>query len=245
MRVYVEKDYEAMSARAADIIEAEIIHNPSCVLGLATGTTPIGLYQKLIAAYKAGRVQFNQVKTVNLDEYVGIPSSDENSYHYFMEQNLFKGIDIKPANTHVPEGNGNLADACRKYEALLQQVGYADVQVLGIGRNGHIGFNEPAESFPATVHIVKLTDSTIQANARLFARKEDVPTSAITQGVADIMHARKILLLAEGEEKADAVYQMICGSVVPEVPASVLQLHPDVTIVTDEKAYQKVRENSL
>ena len=241
MKIYCEKDYEAMSRRAANIMAAEIIRKPDCVLGLATGSTPVGAYKELIAMYKAGDVSFKEVRSVNLDEYKGLAPTHDQSYRYFMQDNLFNHVDIDPANTNVPNGLAEDAEAeCVAYDKLVESLGYADLQLLGIGNNGHIGFNEPDSSFTKATHVVDLTESTISANARFFASANEVPRQALTMGIGCIMAARRILLVANGAGKADALYNTVCGPITPECPASILQLHGDVVIVADEAALSKV-----
>lgn len=237
MFIYREKDYGSMSRRAAQVIAAELIRNPSCVLGLATGSTPVGAYQCLADWCKQGLISFKDVLSVNLDEYKGLSPEHDQSYRYFMQHNLFDHVDIVPENTNVP--NGLAADAaaeCARYEDVVRALGYADLQLLGLGRNGHIGFNEPCAEFPVTTHLVELTQSTIEANARFFDSAGDVPRRALTMGIGTIMHARSILVVASGADKAEAVRKTVNGPVTPEVPASILQLHPNVTIIGDEAA---------
>ena len=237
MRIYCEKDYNAMSRRAAAVIAAQVVSKPECVLGLATGSTPIGAYRQLVEWHKRGDLSFAQVRSVNLDEYVGLAPTHDQSYRYFMQHNLFDHVDIAPENTNVPNGLAQDAEEeCRRYEALVASLGYADLQLLGMGRNGHIGFNEPCGEFPLITHLVDLTESTIEANARFFASADDVPKQALSMGIGTIMKARKILVVVSGEDKADAVAKAVQGPIAPEVPASILQLHPDVTIVGDEAA---------
>ena len=237
MRIIVTKNYDDMSRKAANIIAAQIITKPNCVLGLATGSTPIGTYKELIAAYNNGDLDFSQVSTVNLDEYRGLDHDNDQSYYYFMMNNLFKHVNIDVAKTHVPDGTIEDADqACSDYEAIVKSYGGVDLQLLGLGHNGHIGFNEPADEFPKDTHCVDLTESTIQANARFFEKIEDVPTQAYTMGIGTIMRAKKILLVASGKDKAEIVKKAFFGPVVPQVPASILQMHQDVTIVVDEAA---------
>ena len=232
MRILETKNYEEMSALAADIIGAQVLLKPRCVLGLATGSSPIGTYQKLIEAYRQGRLDFSQVRTVNLDEYCGLTGDNPQSYRYFMDHQLFSQVNIPRENTFLPDGMAqNMEEESRRYEALVASLGGVDLQLLGIGHNGHIGFNEPTDSFPPTVHQVELTESTIQANSRLFDRIEDVPTQAITMGVGTILKADKILLIA-GADKKSIVEEALYGKVTPQVPASVLQLHRDVTVIT-------------
>ena len=243
MKIFREKDYDAMSRRAATVIAGEIVHNPSCLLGLATGSTPEGTYKYLVDWYKQGLLSFQSVRSVNLDEYVGLAPDHDQSYRYFMQTNLFDHVDIAHENTNVPDGLAkDPAAECARYEELAAGLGYADLQLLGIGRNGHIGFNEPCGEFIKATHLVDLTESTIQANARFFASADEVPKQALTMGIGTIMRARKILVVASGADKADAVAKAFFGPITPEVPASILQLHPDVTLVGDESALSKLME---
>ena len=237
MKLISAKDYEAMSRQAANIIAAQIILKPNCVLGLATGGTPVGTYKELVAKYEAGELDFSGVKTVNLDEYVGLDGSSDQSYIYFMKSNLFDHVNIDQSFTNVPRGIVEDADAeCERYEALIASYGGIDLQLLGLGPNGHIGFNEPEDHFPVTTHKVTLTDATIQANKRFFEKEEDVPRYAYTMGIGTIMKAKKILMVVNGKGKAEIVKRAFFGPVTPEVPASILQLHPDFTLVADEDA---------
>lgn len=232
MRIIGTNSYEEMSILAAEIIGAQVLLKPDCVLGLATGTSPVGAYEVLIEKCRKGILDFSQVRTVNLDEYCGISPANPQSYRYFMNTTLFNGINIEKENTHLPDGMAKDMEAeSRRYEALIDKLGGVDLQLLGIGRNGHIGFNEPTEDFPRYVHQVRLTESTIQANSRLFERVEDVPTTAVTMGIGTIMKARRILLIA-GEEKRDIIEEAMYGKITPRVPASALQLHRDVTVIT-------------
>ena len=237
MRIINCHTYEAMSRKAADILAAQIQLKPNCVLGLATGTTPIGAYQGLIKKYESGSLDFSEVRTYNLDEYRGLTHEDPQSYHYFMIDQLFNLVNIDPANVHVPDGANTDADAaCADYDRMVAEAGYCDLQLLGIGRNGHIGFNEPADEFSKGTHCVDLTESTIEANSRLFEKEEDVPRQAYTMGTQTIMNARCILVVANGENKAQAVRDMCFGPIVPTCPASILQLHPNVFVVCDDAA---------
>lgn len=237
MRIINCHTYEAMSRKAADILAAQIQLKPNCVLGLATGTTPIGAYQGLIKKYESGSLDFSEVRTYNLDEYRGLTHEDPQSYHYFMNDQLFNHVNIDPANVHVPDGANTDADAaCADYDRMVAEAGYCDLQLLGIGRNGHIGFNEPADEFSKGTHCVDLTESTIEANSRLFEKEEDVPRQAYTMGTQTIMNARCILVVANGENKARAVRDMCFGPIVPTCPASILQLHPNVFVVCDDAA---------
>jgi glucosamine-6-phosphate deaminase len=241
MRIYKAKDYEEMSRKAAGIVSAQIIMKPECVLGLATGSTPVGLYKQLIEWYRNGDLDFSGVRTVNLDEYKGISRENDQSYYYFMHQNLFDHVNIPAGNTHLPDGmEPDSEKECRRYEELIQSMGSVDLQLLGIGHNGHIGFNEPADAFDKLVHCVNLTQSTIEANKRFFASAEEVPRQAYTMGIQTIMRSKKILIIANGEGKADIVRDAFFGPITPMVPASVLQLHNDVTLVADEAALSKI-----
>ena len=241
MRIYKAKDYEEMSRKAAGIVSAQIIMKPDCVLGLATGSTPVGLYKQLIEWYRNRDLDFSGVRTVNLDEYKGISRENDQSYYYFMHQNLFDHVNIPAGNTHLPDGmEPDSEKECRRYEELIQSMGSVDLQLLGIGHNGHIGFNEPADAFDKLVHCVNLTQSTIEANKRFFASAEEVPRQAYTMGIQTIMRSKKILIIANGEGKADIVRDAFFGPITPMVPASVLQLHNDVTLVADEAALSKI-----
>lgn len=241
MRIYQEADYAAMSRRAANLISAEVIRKPDCVLGLATGSTPIGTYKQLIEWHKKGDLRFWEVTSVNLDEYKGLGPDHDQSYRYFMQTNLFDHIDIRRENTYVPNGLAqDPEEECARYDQMIRALGGTDLQLLGLGRNGHIGFNEPGPSFVKETHVVDLTQSTIDANARFFASEADVPRQALTMGIGAIMSARRVLVVASGADKADAVYNAFCGPITPEVPASILQLHGDVVLVGDEAALSKL-----
>jgi glucosamine-6-phosphate deaminase len=240
MKIIRCKDYDDMSRKTANIISAEVILDPDCNLGLATGSTPIGAYHQLIEWYEKGDVDFSQVRTYNLDEYRGLTHEDPQSYHYFMHDNFFDHINIDPTNVHVPDGANLDADAaCASYDEMVEAAGYCDLQLLGIGRNGHIGFNEPDAAFSKGTHCVDLTPSTIEANSRLFDDPDDVPRQAYTMGVQTIMRARMIVIAASGPDKQQAVYDMIYGPVTPQVPASILQLHTNCVVVADEAALAK------
>lgn len=242
MKIIRTKDYEEMSRKAANLISAQILLKPDCVLGLATGSTPIGIYDQLVEWYKKGDLDFSTVKTVNLDEYKGLTRDNEQSYYYFMHHHLFDRVNIDEENTHVPNGKVENGDEeCLRYEALIKSMGGVDLQLLGLGRNGHIGFNEPAADFPKITHCVDLTESTIEANKRFFASADEVPRQAYTMGIGTIMKADKILVVANGENKADAVAAMVKGKINPEVPASILQLHNNVILVADEAALSKLK----
>ena len=240
MKIYKAKDYKDMSRKAANIISAQVIMKPNCVLGLATGSTPIGTYDQLVEWYNKGDLDFSEVTTVNLDEYKGLPRTNDQSYYYFMHQHLFDRVNIDPERTNVPNGMEPDAEKeCGRYEELIRSLGGVDLQLLGLGHNGHIGFNEPGEAFEKETHCVDLTESTIEANKRFFASADDVPKQAYTMGIKTIMQAKKILIVVNGENKADIVERAFFGPVTPEVPASILQLHNDVTVVADEAALAK------
>ena len=237
MRIVRAKDYDDMSRKAGNIMAAQVVAKPDCVLGLATGSTPIGAYKRLIEGYEAGDIDFSQVKTYNLDEYRGLPGDHDQSYRYFMNVNLFDHVNIDKANTHVPDGLiEDYEAACAEYDAAVAAAGGQDLQLLGIGNNGHIGFNEPGDAFVKGTHCVDLTESTIQANSRLFDSIDDVPRQAYTMGIGTIMAAKMVLVMANGEVKAQAVHDMIYGPITPSCQASILQLHPNVVVVADEAA---------
>ena len=241
MKIYKAKDYKDMSRKAANIISAQVIMKPNCVLGLATGSTPIGTYDQLVEWYNKGDLDFSEVTTVNLDEYKGLPRTNDQSYYYFMHQHLFDRVNIDPERTNVPNGMEPDAEKeCGRYEELIRSLGGVDLQLLGLGHNGHIGFNEPGEAFEKETHCVDLTESTIEANKRFYASADDVPKQAYTMGIKTIMQAKKILIVVNGENKADIVERAFFGPVTPEVPASILQLHNDVTLVGDEAALAKI-----
>lgn len=236
MKVIVVDNYQQLSATGAQIIADVIKSNPHAVLGLATGTSPIGIYQNLIEMCKRGEISFADVKTVNLDEYVGLDGSHPQSYRFFMNDNLFNHVDINKANTFVPNGVAlNLEKECQRYTALVDSM-QQDIQLLGIGSNGHIAFNEPGTDFQSTTHVVNLTENTIKDNSRLFDSIDQVPTKALTMGIKNIINAKRILIVANGKNKAQAVWQMVKGSVTVDCPASILQTHPDVTVVVDKDA---------
>ena len=237
MRLIRAKDYQDVSRKAANIIAAQIYLKPDCVLGLATGSSPVGTYKELIVKYEAGDLDFSQVKTVNLDEYVGLTKDHDQSYAYFMRSNLFDHVNIDQANCNIPNGmNPDAAGECARYDAVIDAFGGADLQLLGLGPNGHIGFNEPADAFVKGTNKVALTKSTIDANARFFASRDDVPTHAYTMGVRDIMQAQRVLMVASGANKAQAIKDAFFGPVTPNVPASILQYHKDFILVADEAA---------
>lgn len=243
MKIYCAENYEAMGRIAGNIIAAQVILKPDCVLGLATGSTPLSTYKTLVEKYENGDLDFSKVTSVNLDEYKGLSGDNDQSYRYFMNTNLFDHINIDKSRTFVPNGlEPDSEKACKEYDAIVASVGGVDIQLLGIGHNGHIAFNEPAPAFSKGTQCVDLTQSTIDANKRFFEKEEDVPRQAYTMGIGTIMSAKKILLIAAGEEKADIMAKAFAGPITPEVPASVLQLHPDVTVVGDKAALSKLLE---
>ena len=242
MKIYKTKNYEEMSKKAAHIIASQVILNPDCVLGLATGSTPVGTYKNLIEWYNNGDRDFSQITSCNLDEYRGLSGEHDQSYRYFMNHNLFDHVNIRKECTYIPDGLEEDSDkAARDYDQIIADQGGIDLQLLGLGHNGHIGFNEPADEFPKGTHVVDLTESTIQANKRFFASEADVPRQAYTMGIGTIMSAKKILVVVSGEDKAEILNKVINGPITPQVPASILQLHPDVTIVADEAALSKTK----
>ncbi len=234
------KNYEDMSRRAANILSAQVILKHNCVLGLATGSTVEGIYKQLIMMNQNGDVDFSGVRSVNLDEYVGLAGDHNQSYRYFMDTNLFNQINIHKDNTNVPDGMAADIEAeCIRYENLIKELGGIDLQLLGLGHNGHIGFNEPDDYFPLLTHRVQLKESTIKANSRFFENEDQVPREAITMGIKSIMQAKRILLCVSGEAKAEILKKVLSGPVTPEVPGSILQLHPNLTVVADEAALSR------
>ncbi len=237
MIIHVFDNYRQMSIKAAGIVSNQIILKSNSVLGFATGSTPEGMYRELVQAHKEGLVDFSRAVTFNLDEYMGLSSGHPQSYHYYMYQNLFNHVNVHPENIHIPLGEEQDAEEfCREYDREIAGAGGIDIQVLGIGVNGHIGFNEPARTLKMHTHIVDLTEETIESNSRFFDSIDKVPRKAITMGMGSIMHSKKIILLASGENKAQAIKETISGEVSTEVPASLLQLHRDVTFILDKEA---------
>ena len=237
MRILKAKDYKEMSEMAADIIGAQVLLKPDAVLGLATGSTPIGTYEELVKRYESGRLDFRKIKTVNLDEYRGLTKDNDQSYYYFMHSHLFDHINIDKANTNVPDGmEPDAIKAGEDYENIISNFGGIDLQLLGLGNNGHIGFNEPCDEFIDKTHVVDLTQSTIEANKRFFASIDEVPKQAYTMGIGSIMRAKRVLMLVSGKGKAQIVKDAFFGSVTPKVPASVLQLHNDFILIGDAEA---------
>lgn len=240
MRVYKTSDYNDMSRKAANVISAQVIMKPDCVLGLATGSSPLGTYKQLIDWYNKGDLDFTEVKSVNLDEYKGLTKENDQSYYYFMYNNFFKHVNINLDNTNVPDGTEpDSGKECSRYEGIIRGLGGVDLQLLGLGHNGHIGFNEPDDAFATITHCVDLQPSTIEANKRFFASIDDVPKQAYSMGIGTIMRAKKILLIVSGAEKADILKEVLYGPVTPRVPGSILQLHNDVVVVADEAALSK------
>ena len=241
MRIIEAKNYEDMSKKAAEIIAAQILLKPDAVLGLATGSTPVGTYQNLIKKYEAGELDFSQVSSVNLDEYKGLSGDHDQSYRYFMNENLFNHVNIDKSRTSVPNGlEEDAAKACADYDAVIAAAGGVDLQLLGIGGNGHIGFNEPDKAFEQTTHCVTLEENTRTANARFFSNIDEVPTHAITMGIKTIMQAKQIVLAVSGADKAEILKKVLTGPVTPGIPGSILQMHPDVIVVADEAALSQL-----
>lgn len=237
MELVIVDSYRELSLRAAAHVAALLRRKPNAVLGLATGSTPVGLYQELVRLHRQEGLDFSRVTTFNLDEYWGLPDDHPASYHRFMQENLFGLVNLRPENTHIPSGTAeNMEAECERYEEAIRRAGGIDLQILGIGQNGHIGFNEPGTPFTSRTRVVDLTEDTRRANARFFPSLEEVPRRAVTMGIATIMEAREILLLASGKEKAAALAAAVEGEVTPEVPASVLQTHPRVTVLADRAA---------
>ncbi len=237
MRLIVTEHYNDMSSAAARIIASQVILKPDSVLGLATGSTPIGIYEQLAGWYQKGELDFSKVTTVNLDEYYGLAPYNEQSYHYFMMKHFFSRVNLPKGRQFLPDGtNPDAGRECERYQNLIGLLGGIDVQLLGLGHNGHIGFNEPADAFVKDVHLVELTKQTIEANRRFFERVEDVPRKAYTMGIGTIFQAKKILLVVSGAEKAGILRQVMYGAICPQVPGTILQLHSDVTVVADREA---------
>lgn len=237
MRIICAKDYKEMSEMAADIIGAQVLLKSDAVLGLATGSTPIGTYEELVRRYEAGRLDFSKIKTVNLDEYRGLTRDNDQSYYYFMHSHLFDHININKNNTKVPDGmEPDALKAGQDYENIIKNYGGIDLQLLGLGNNGHIGFNEPGDEFIDKTHVVDLTESTIEANKRFFASIDDVPKQAYTMGIGSIMRAKRVLMVVNGKGKAEIVKEAFFGPITPKVPASILQLHNDFILIGDVEA---------
>jgi len=246
MRIIVEQDYHAMSKKAALMIASQITLKPDSNLGLATGSTPLAMYDKLIEMYREGEIDFSEIKSFNLDEYCGLKEEHPNSYHYYMNKNFFNDINIKEENIHIPDGSAeDFKNECINYEETIKEARGIDLQILGIGSNGHIGFNEPAEDLNVATEIVQLTEETIKANSRYFKSKDEVPKKAISMGMATILKAERIILMASGETKAEAIKKTVSGKISTQVPASLLQTHPQITILLDQEAASLINRKEL
>lgn len=243
MKLIEATNYKSMSRKAANIISAQVILQPRSILGLATGSTPLGIYRQLIEWYNKGDIDFAEIQTVNLDEYCNLSPENSQSYHYYMRTNFFDHINVKKENIHVPNGMAEDVDAeCENYDKLISSLGGIDLQLLGLGNTGHIGFNEPNESFDKMTHRVALKQKTISDNSRFFSSIDEVPKFAVTMGIKAIMQARKILLVVNGAKKAEILEKVLFGPITPAIPASILQLHPNVTVIADADALTKVQE---
>ncbi len=232
MRIIKADNYEEVCERAAMLLAAQVLLKPDAVLGLATGESPVGVYERLVSWHQAGKLDFSRIRTVNLDEYAGLDGTDPQSYRYFMEEHLFSHINIQKENTFVPDGRADDFDAaCKNYDRNIKMLGGIDLQLLGIGKNGHIGFNEPGDCFVQETHLVSLEESTIQANSRFFHTTQEVPRQAVTMGIGGIMSASRVVLIASGKEKAELIERAFSGSVTPKIPATILKLHADCTVI--------------
>lgn len=240
MKIYKVKNYEELSRKAASIIASQITLKPDSVLGLATGSSPVGLYKNLVSMYENGDLDFSQITTVNLDEYKGLDGTNDQSYRYFMNTNLLTKVNIPMERTFVPDGTiEDSAAACAAYDEILNRVGTVDIQLLGLGHDGHLGFNEPDDHFEDGTHCVQLTETTIQANKRFFEKEEDVPRQAYTMGIGGIMRANMLLVVVSGEDKADILNKVLTAPVSPQIPGTILRFHPNVILVADEAALSK------
>lgn len=241
MRIIKAKDYNDMSKKAAGVIASQVTLNPDSVLGLATGSTVEGLYSTLADWYSQGTLDFSKIKSVNLDEYVGLSQDHDQSYYYFMNTNLFSKINVDLKNVNLPDGMAKDTDAeCKRYDGVIDELGGTDIQLLGLGHNGHIGFNEPMDEFKKGTHCVELTQDTISSNARFFESENEVPRKALTMGIKNIMQAKKVLLCVSGKAKSEILKEVLTGPVIPQVPGSILQLHSDLVVVADEDALSKM-----
>lgn len=242
MKIISAPDYESMSRKAANLISAQVILQPASVLGLATGSTPVGIYRQLADWYRKGDIDFSRVHTVNLDEYCGLSADSKQSYHSYMQDNFFRYVNIPAENCSIPDGNAvNVEEECERYDKLISKLCGIDLQLLGIGHTGHIGFNEPGQNFDQLTHYIELDSRTVEANARFFENTDQVPKAAITMGIKAIMQAKKLLLVADGIGKADILYRTLFGPVTPVIPASILQFHSDLTVVATEDALSVIR----
>ncbi|KEH93956.1 glucosamine-6-phosphate deaminase [Clostridium botulinum] len=241
MKILSFKDYNELSKEASKIVLNQVISKPNSILGLATGSTPLGMYKNLIVAYQNKNIDFSKIKTFNLDEYYGLSKHNNQSYYHYMMENLFNHINIDINNINIPNGTASdILKECSDYEDKIKNYNGIDLQILGIGVNGHIGFNEPSTYFEPSTHVVTLDKKTIESNSRFFSSKEEVPTKAISMGIKTIMNAKKIILLANGKNKADAIFKTVNGKIDPNIPASILQLHNDVTLILDKDAASKL-----
>ena len=241
MRIIKTKNYEELSKKTADIILSQVLLKPNAVLGLATGGSPIGTYEEIVAAYQRGEADFSEITSINLDEYRGLSKNHRQSYWYFMQEHLFKYINIRKDYIFVPDGeNLDIREVCMEYDRVIEKTGGIDMQLLGIGLDGHIGFNEPGDSFEPDTHCVNLTQSTIDANQRFFQGQDEVPRQAYTMGIRPIMQAKKVIMIANGSNKAEIIRKAFYGKITPQIPASVLQLHPDFTLIADEEALSEI-----
>lgn len=246
MRVIRARDYREMSRKAASLISAQVILKPNAVLGLATGSTPIGIYEQLVDWYQKGDIDFSDLLSVNLDEYCGLSADHPESYHYYMQKYFFSHVNIQPQHTFLPDGMENdTQKECARYSALIRSLGGIDLQLLGLGHNGHIGFNEPSDHFSADVHVVNLAESTIQANKRFFGSVDEVPRQAYTMGIRTIFQAKRIVMVVSGKDKASIVREAFWGKITPAIPASILQLHPNIWLVGDVEALSEIPEGTL
>ena len=240
MKIYKVKNYDELSRKAANIIAAQITLKPDSVLGLATGSSPVGLYKNLVSMYENGDLDFSKITTVNLDEYKGLDGTNDQSYRYFMNENLLTKVNVPMERTFVPDGRmEDAAAACAAYDEILNSVGTVDIQLLGLGHDGHLGFNEPDDHFEDGTHCVQLTETTIQANKRFFEKEEDVPRQAYTMGIGGIMRAKMLLVVVSGEDKADILNKVLTAPVSPQIPGTILRFHPNVILVADEAALSK------
>ena len=240
MKIVRARDYEEMTEKAARMILAQMTLKPDSVLGLATGSTPIGVYRQLVDWYRQGTLDFSRVRTVNLDEYAGLSKDHPQSFGRYMQEHLFDHVNIDPRNAHIPDGLGEESTECHRYDSLIHSLGGIDLQLLGLGHDGHIGFNEPADHFPQGTHQVRLSESTIRANKRFFENEDQVPRTAYTMGIRDILQSKRAVMIVSGRDKAKILQKAIFGPVTPRIPASILQFHQDFTLIADEEALSAI-----